>query len=343
MAAVCEIRPHENTGSPSPFWSVMIPTYRPEENYLKQALDSVLIQDQGSERMQIEVVDDCSPDVDVETMVKSLAGERVKFSRTLKNLGLAGCWNTCVERAYGKWIHLLHQDDFVLYGFYCKLALAESMGGASVGAAFCRHSYTCEDSVCLEFSAIHKRSAGILENWKPQIAEQVHIQTPSIVVRRSVYERIGGYRSDLSYMLDWEMWQRISMNWSFWFEPNVLAAYRIHEASETARLMADCKIIKDFNRLLSVSSIYQEPQTSRKYIKTASKWMFYKSIMRSRRILAARNLDAAFSYFRETCAISQSPIAFLEKLSFYFLYFRIRLSILKKFLIKQVSKKAPYV
>ena len=57
-----------------------------------------------------------------------------------------------------------------------------------------------------------------------------------IVVRRSAYEEVGGYRTDLRMVLDWEMWVRIATRRRFWYEPSVLACYRDHSASETARL-----------------------------------------------------------------------------------------------------------
>lgn len=110
--------------SPHPFWSVMIPTYNPRFDYLEQALRSVLDQDPGPEAMQIEVVDDASPDVDVEEMVRAIGGGRVSYFRSPANLGLAGCWNLCIVRSKGQWIHLLHQDDYVLPGFYERLARA---------------------------------------------------------------------------------------------------------------------------------------------------------------------------------------------------------------------------
>ncbi len=114
----------------------MIPAYNPSADYLEQVLKSILQQDPGAERMQIEVVDDCSPSVDVKKMVESIAGERVAFSQTPKNSGLAGCWNTCIERARGEWVHILHQDDIVQPGFYA--ALRKGTDDSKVGAAFCR-------------------------------------------------------------------------------------------------------------------------------------------------------------------------------------------------------------
>jgi glycosyltransferase involved in cell wall biosynthesis len=91
----------------------MVPAYNPRRDYLEETLRNVLSQDPGPEKMQLEVVDDCSPDVDVEMLVKAIAGERVAFSKTLGNLGLAGCWNACIERSVGEWVHILHQDDMV--------------------------------------------------------------------------------------------------------------------------------------------------------------------------------------------------------------------------------------
>jgi len=105
-----------------PFWSVMIPTYQPVVTYLRQALESVLQQAPGPEQMKIEVVDDCSPGVDVAAIVKSIAGKRVEFSRTPRNLGLVGCFNTCIEQARGQWVHILNQDDYILPDYYKHLA-----------------------------------------------------------------------------------------------------------------------------------------------------------------------------------------------------------------------------
>ena len=50
-----------------PLWSVMIPAYNCAR-YLRQSLESVLVQDLGPSHMQIEVVDDRSTEDDPEKL-----------------------------------------------------------------------------------------------------------------------------------------------------------------------------------------------------------------------------------------------------------------------------------
>src|SRR5438128_483601 len=102
---------------PRPLWSVMIPTFHCAR-FLRQTLESVLSQDPGPDVMQIEVIDDCSTQDDPESVVRAVAGERVHFFRQPKNVGHTRNFETCLQRARGYLVHLLHGDDAVLPGFY---------------------------------------------------------------------------------------------------------------------------------------------------------------------------------------------------------------------------------
>src|SRR6266436_7519771 len=99
----------------------MIPTYNARAKYPEETLKSVLQQDPGPAQMQIEVVDDCSPDGAPVELVRRVAGNRVAVHQEPANNGLAGIWNRCIERARGEWVHILHQDDVVFPGFYQSL------------------------------------------------------------------------------------------------------------------------------------------------------------------------------------------------------------------------------
>jgi len=234
----------------SPFWSVMIPTHNPRQDYLEKALESVLEQDPGPERMQIEVVDDCSTKVDVASMVKGISGERVSYFQNPINLGLAGCWNACIVRAKGVWVHILHQDDYILPGFYQRLEKA-AQSRPEVGLIATRSFGVDKD--------------GILESITPRLAclemgstavdaffYSNPLRCPGIAVRRAFYEEHGGFRDDLPFTLDWEMWVRAISRSGGIVTPEILAAHRGTPGNETERFLRSATGLPDVERVQTI-------------------------------------------------------------------------------------------
>ena len=176
-------------GVQRPLWSVMIPTYNCA-NYLRETLASVLAQDLGSEIMQIEVVDDFSTKDDPKAVVEELGKGRVSFYQQPENVGHVKNFETCLKRSRGQLVHLLHGDDCVKQGFYRKLQLAFEEN-PEIGSAFCRPIIMDENSHSLGTWKLEEPESGILSNWLERIAVDQCIQTPSIVVRRDVYEKLG--------------------------------------------------------------------------------------------------------------------------------------------------------
>ena len=133
-----EIKPLPDQVS-RPLWSVMIPAYNCSQ-YLIENIRSVLQQDPGPERMQIEVVDDFSTDTDVESLVREIGKGRVGFFRQSQNVGSLRNFETCLNRATGHYIHLLHGDDQVNPGFYAEIeklfTLFPEAGAAFTGFVF---------------------------------------------------------------------------------------------------------------------------------------------------------------------------------------------------------------
>src|SRR5882757_10660601 len=80
--------------------SVMIPTYNCI-GFIKEALESVLVQDPGAEIMQIQVVDDCSTDGDVEALISEIGRGRVLFFRQNYNTGSLRNFETCINLSRG--------------------------------------------------------------------------------------------------------------------------------------------------------------------------------------------------------------------------------------------------
>jgi GT2 family glycosyltransferase len=187
----------------------MIPTYNCA-SYLREALCSVLEQDPGPEKMQIEVVDDFSTLDDPAEVVEILGHGRVGFFRQPENMGHCQNFNTCLQRSRGQLIHLLHGDDCLREDFYLKMerAFAEN---PSIGAAFCRYISMDEYSNWIRISPLEQMKSGVLNDWLYKIATGQRLQPPSMVVRREVYEQLGGFDQRITnYGEDWEMWVRIA-------------------------------------------------------------------------------------------------------------------------------------
>jgi glycosyltransferase involved in cell wall biosynthesis len=225
----------------------MIPTYNPRADYLEKTLRSVLQQDSGAEQMQIEVVDDCSRDCAPVELVRRIAGNRIAVHSEPENLGLAGCWNTCIERSRGEWVHILHQDDYVLPGFYERLAqAAKRQSDVSLIAA--RSFYVDEEDV---ITGVTPRMKELEKGGRALSAflYEAPIQCAGVAIRRSFYEAHGGFLPDLKFVLDWEMWARAVGIAGGLVTPEVLACYRYYEAGETGRLARTAETLRDHQRL----------------------------------------------------------------------------------------------
>lgn len=280
-----------------PLWSVMIPTYNCA-SFLRQTLTSVMAQDPGAEMMQIQVVDDHSTLDDPETVVRELGQGRVGFYRQPQNVGHTSNFATCLQRSRGHLIHLLHGDDCVLDGFYATLQNAFTEH-PEIGAAFCRQIYMNEQGHWQEFSTLEQTQSGTLPNWLERIAIHQRIQTPSIVVRRSVYEQLGGFDHRISWAEDWEMWVRIAAQYPVWYEPKPLAAYRIHSSSSTGRHAYTGENIRDLVRAIEIIKPYL-PQASAQKLSQRSRehWAFYAQ-WSAYQMLAQGKLDGAITQVRE--------------------------------------------
>jgi glycosyltransferase involved in cell wall biosynthesis len=244
-------------GEERPLWSVMIPTYNCAR-YLRATLASVLAQDPGPERMQIEVVDDCSSD-HPEAVVRELAPGRVSFFRQPRNVGHTHTFNTCLERARGQLVHLLHGDDAVRDGFYRTLErpFAEH---PQIGAAFCRHVYVDERGRATATARLHQPSSGILPDAAFRIAAGLGVQPPAVVVRRSAYERLGGFDSRLRVAgEDLEMWVRIAASYPVWYEVAPLAEYHRRPGSLISSSARSGGAIRDYRTAIDLLLEHLDP------------------------------------------------------------------------------------
>ena len=213
-----------------PVWSVMVPVYN-RVKYLRHALESVLSQGYSQDEMQIEVVDDCSANSEAEAIVNEIGCDRISFYRQRQRVGFVSNWNTCIERARGHLVHILHDDDFVATGYYEEVnTLRDKYPG--LGLYGTRSFIIDEESVV---TGVIPRLADLEypNRSATQFFYECPIRFPGITVRRTSYETLGGFRPDLGYVADWEMWARISDDHGAVISRNPLTYYRFYTGNAT--------------------------------------------------------------------------------------------------------------
>ncbi len=241
-----------------PLWSVMIPTHNCA-NTLERTLRSVLDQDPGRAMMQIQVVDDCSNKDDPEAVVRRIAGDRVEFTRQERNQGHANNFNSCIINSRGRLVHILHGDDWVKKSFYARLQAGFQTG--EVGGSFCRSVYVDHEDAEVGLTDLELEQSGVIDDWFVRILSRQRLCTPSMIVRRDVYETLGGF--DPSFRTageDWEMWVRIAANYPVWYEPAPLACYRLSRpGSLTGDAHRTTRIARDMRRACSAIQTRLQP------------------------------------------------------------------------------------
>ncbi|MEM6485634.1 MAG: glycosyltransferase, partial [Pseudomonadota bacterium] len=209
-----------------PFWSVVIPVYG-RSRFLPECLASVLNQYPGSAEMEVVVLDN-GTQPPLRSLVGEVAGSLVRYYRREHTVSLQQNWNDAVSLSRGYWVHLLHDDDLVLGGFYATLGAAVESAGSSLGGASCGYELIDDRNRVLGRSQIRNGERGIAANWIQDIGVANLLNPPCPVIRREAYENLGAYRTDFLYTIDWELYMRIASRYDWWLEPAHLARYRIH-------------------------------------------------------------------------------------------------------------------
>jgi GT2 family glycosyltransferase len=301
-----------------PQWSVMIPAYNCLP-YLADTIRSVLSQDLGEAHMQIEVVDDASTDGDVAALVLAVGQGRVQYYRQPTNVGSLRNFETCLNRAHGHYVHLLHGDDRVVSGFYDTIAQLLTQH-PEAGAAF--SNYASIDATGKRLHAIEPiDKVGILPNWLLRIAERQCTQYACMVVRREVYERLGSFYG-ANYGEDWEMWVRIARYYPVAYTPEILAEYRTHTTSISSNKAQQGHIVRDLSLIIAAIQQHVPAQDRQRVLARGRRFCADLSIASAYHALYSTNdWSLAHQHFNLALSMSKHP-------SVVYLLFKFRVKML---------------
>ncbi|MEH2226297.1 tetratricopeptide repeat protein [Nostoc sp.] len=298
------IPPVSETEDKRPFWSVVIPAYQ-RPDYLLESLVSVLAQWSGIEEMEILVIDDASTPP-LYQLVNAMGRGIVRYYRNPQNLRQQGTWNAGVTNSRGLWIHLLHDDDYVLPGFYTRLK--QSLEGCpdSVGAAFTGYENINETREITFRQQLYGAYKGIVSDLLLYIGVANSLNPPAVVIRRTTYERLGGYHPELTSTLDWELYKRIATFYDWWYEPEILVHYRVHSQSMRTELSLSGDRVASIRRSIEISESYLPADLCAGITAQSRKHYFINCLADTEVTLKAGHLTGAFRTLEEILKIDRS-------------------------------------
>jgi GT2 family glycosyltransferase len=256
-----------------PFWSVMIPTME-RPHYLELALKSVLEQGIPEDQMQIEVIGDEITSESTQKLVENMGKGRVAFYRQTGRKTQAEQWTACIRRARGRWVHIFHDDDVLAPGFY-QAYHNFALKYPQASLLFCRAYFLDEkgNQGRLIAPPPEKEGSGIVENALKYLAVSDFIVAPSAVVKREVYEEIGGPDPELHYVLDWELFFRVAAKFSLGYIHEPYIFYRRHEETVSTHFIRNGKDMdereKMFRRFLPALPAELRGNIRREFLKKA--------------------------------------------------------------------------
>jgi glycosyltransferase involved in cell wall biosynthesis len=254
--------------------------------------------------MHIEVVDDASSDHPED--VAQRYGDRVQFHRQARNVGHIANLNTCLTRSKGELVHVLHGDDCVRPGFYA--ALEDAFASADVGAAFCRFIAIDDEGRWTTVAPLEADSDGVIEDWLERIAVGQRIQTPAMVVRRAMYEQLGGFDDRAGYAEDWEMWTRLAAHTRVYHVVDPLALYRIRSSSLSRGILRTGAIVESLRQVIALNHEVLPLETRDELTREALLATALTAVKRARRLLGQGDAGAARAQLREALRTSRSPV-----------------------------------
>lgn len=187
-----------------PLISICIPAYK-RDDFLRRLLDSVKIQSFKSYEV---IITDDSPDDSIKKLCETYTGLiPIRYSRNDKALGTPENWNEAIRKANGKWIKLMHDDDWFSdeksLQYFADIALKDPGSSFIISAYRNIHSGTGEQ----------KQVYVSTYRWRALLKDPVTLLSKNIIGPPSVTmhpnRKNFSYDTRLQWLVDMDFYIRI--------------------------------------------------------------------------------------------------------------------------------------
>lgn len=229
MGATARPRPPAS----EPLVSVILTCYE-HERFVVRALDAVMAQTYRP--IQLIVTDDASTDDSARVIERWLAGNwpDATFLRHEVNAGLCTTLNEALRVVAGDFVAIGSADDWMEPERVERQVACFRDAPPEVGLVHSGVRLVDEDG--RELQVVHAEAASVPQGWVfPQQLTMQGILTPSVMVRRRVYDAVGAF-TESDVVEDYDMWLRITRDFHVRHVPDVLVNFRWHSGNTTTRV-----------------------------------------------------------------------------------------------------------
>jgi len=220
--------------------SVIIPTYN-RGRVIKEAIDSVLAQDYTE--FELIVVDDGSTD-HTSDVLDSYRNVIKVLSQ--KNRGVSAARNRGIAEASGKFIAFLDSDDLWLPH---KLSTQVEFFNKTPDALICQtEEVWIRNGLRVNPKKRHKKPSGMIF----KLSLELCLVSPSaVMIKRSLFDRVGEFDETLPACEDYDLWLRISSRFPIYLIDTLLIIKRGgHDDQLSSRAGLDKFRIKAIEKII---------------------------------------------------------------------------------------------
>jgi O-antigen biosynthesis protein len=211
-----------------PLISVVMPTYNPKPEWLKEAIES--IRNQLYPNWELCIADDLSTDPAIRPLLEQLSREDSRIKMIFRELNghISAASNSALQLAVGDWVALLDHDDLLPeYALYC-------VANAIVANPSVRMIYSDEDKI----DASGRRHDPYFKcDWNQDLFYSQNFFSHLGVYHKPLLDTVGGFRVGLEGSQDYDLVLRCIEHVgadAIHHIPRVLYHWRVHAESTAA-------------------------------------------------------------------------------------------------------------
>lgn len=270
-----------------PVVTLVTPTYN-QSDFLAETMDCVLSQDYPA--LEYVVIDDGSTD-DTQNVLARYEGRITSLRQG--NIGQARTLNKAWGLARGKYLGYLSSDD-LLHASAIRRMVEVLESDEHIVCAYPNadlidsNSRVIKRSVCRPF---------VLEDLV--VGQECHIG-PGALFRRTAFEAVGGWRTDLKLAPDREFWMRLAQRGRIAFVDASLAGYRLHGRSLSFREVSE-KASGEYLRVLD--DYFRGGYLPESIVGRRAEAYARATLLIARNVLRSGRISRGISLYRQACEL----------------------------------------